>query len=261
MITNKDDHIWSVYKHTSPSGKVYIGIAKNVKHRWRNNGSGYKGSTRIWYAIQKYGWDNFKHEIVAKNLTRQEACDMEIALIEQYKSTDPAFGYNLTSGGQHGTLSPESIEKLRASQMGHPVSSKVRAILAVSHRTPIICIETHETFASVRDAADKMNLSYTSVAKAARGKQDTCGGFHFAVLSDYQNGQIKRFTPSPHAYRRVRCVTTGEEFETVCEASRRTGLSRRGISYACNGVHSTCGKMRWEFIDFPFVQNNEKSEE
>ena len=84
MITSKDDRLWSVYKHTSPSGKVYIGIAKDVRHRWRNNGNGYRGSTRIWYAIQKYGWDNFLHEIVAENLTRDEACEMEIALIKKH---------------------------------------------------------------------------------------------------------------------------------------------------------------------------------
>lgn len=249
MITSKDDHVWSVYKHTSPSGKVYIGIAKDVKHRWRNNGSGYKGSTRIWYAIQKYGWDNFKHDIVAEKLTRQEACDMEIALIEKYKSTDPTFGYNLTSGGQHGTLSQESISKLSASLMGHPVSDEVRAILSDAHRIPIICVETQEVFDSARDVANKMGLCYSSVLKAAKGKQDTCGGFHFAVLSDYQKGQVRKFTPSPTTYRRVRCVTTGEEFDNVSDASRKTGISRRGISYACNGVHNNCGEMKWEFID------------
>ena len=248
MTTSESERLWSVYKHTSPSGKVYIGIAKDVKHRWRAGGNGYKGSTRIWYAIQKYGWNNFKHEIVADGLTKQEACEMEIALIKKHNSTDPAHGYNLSSGGQHGTLSPESIEKLRASQMGHPVSDKVRKILAESHSVPIICLETDEVFANSRIAADKMCLCYTSVVRAARGKQDTCGGYHFALLSDYEKGQIKKFVPAPAIYTRVRCVTTGEEFDNICDASRKTGISRRGISYACNGTHETCGGMRWEFI-------------
>lgn len=249
MITSKDDRLWSVYKHTSPSGKVYIGIAKDVRHRWRNNGTGYRGSTRIWYAIQKYGWDNFLHETVAKNLTRDEACEMEITLIKKYNATDPNFGYNLTSGGQHGTLSQESIEKLRKSQTGHPISDKVRLILTESHKIPIVCIETQEVFASAADAADKMRLCRSSVSKAAIGKQNTCGGFHFAQLTDYKNGHIKKFTPSPTIYTKVRCVTTGEEYDNICDASRKTGLSRRGISYACNGVHKTCGKMKWEFIE------------
>jgi hypothetical protein len=173
---------------------------------------------------------------------------MEIALIEKHNSTDPAFGYNLTSGGQHGTLSPESIAKLRASMMGHPVSDKVRAALSESRKIPLICIETQKVFDSAQEAADEMGLCRTSVSKAAKGKQDTCGGFHFAVLSDYNTGQIKRFIPSPFVYRHVRCVTTGEEFDSVCDASRKTGLSRRGISYACNGTHKSCGKMQWEFI-------------
>lgn len=248
MTTSDNKRLWSVYKHTSPSGKVYIGIAKDVKHRWRGDGSGYKGSTRIWYAIQKYGWDNFEHEIVAKGLTRQEASEMEISLIKKYNSTDPAYGYNLTSGGYNGTLSPESRAKLSASLMGHPVSDKVKAILAESHKIPLICLETKEVFASSQDVANKMGLCRTSVLKAAKGKQDTCGGYHFAVLSDYEKGRIKKFVPAPAIYTRVRCVTTGEEFDNICDASRKTGISRRGISYACNGTHKTCGGMRWEFV-------------
>ena len=249
MIMSKDEQIWSVYKHTSPSGKVYIGIAKDVKHRWRNNGSGYKGSTRIWCAIQKYGWDNFRHEILAKNLTRQEACDMEVALIKKYKSTDSNFGYNLTTGGQHGTLSQESIAKLSKSLRGHPVSDEVRATLSKYRKIPLICIETQEVFDCAQAVVDKMGLCYTSVLNAAKGKQDTCGGFHFAVLSDYKNGQIKRFIPSPANYTKVRCITTGEEFNNISDASRKTGISRRGISYACNGIHKTCGNMQWEFVN------------
>lgn len=249
MFTQENEPLWSVYRHISPSGKMYIGIAKDPKHRWRGQGNGYKGSTRIWYAILKHGWDNFTHEIIASGLTRQEACDMEIELIERYQTTDPDYGYNLKTGGQYGLFSPESIEKLRASQMGHPVSDKVRTMLAEANRKPIICLETKEIFESGQAAADKLNLCRSSILKAARGRQDTCGGLHFAGLDDYKNGQIKQFIPAPPRYRRVRCITTDTEYLNVSEASRETGLSRRAISYACNGIHETCGGMQWEFID------------
>ena len=79
-----EDKKWCVYMHTSPSNKVYIGITCDVKHRWRNHGEGYKGGTRIYYAIRKYGWENFKHEILFTNLTREEAFSKE-------------FGVNLSS--------------------------------------------------------------------------------------------------------------------------------------------------------------------
>lgn len=56
MAEKTEKQTWCVYMHTSPSNKVYIGITCDVKHRWRSNGEGYKGGTRIYYAIKKYGW-------------------------------------------------------------------------------------------------------------------------------------------------------------------------------------------------------------
>ena len=52
-----------VYKHTNKeNGKVYIGItSQEPKRRWQN-GAGYYG-TYFYYAIQKYGWDGFEHDI------------------------------------------------------------------------------------------------------------------------------------------------------------------------------------------------------
>ena len=250
-----DVNDYCVYKHTSPSGKVYIGIAKDVKHRWRGGGNGYKGSTRIWCAIQKYGWDNFKHEILAQNLTKEEACKKEICLIEEYRSTDPRYGYNLTSGGEHFTFSQESIEKLRLSQTGPPVSKEVREKLSRAQSVPLICLETGKKYKNSRDAAADMGLCYTSILKVAKGKQSTCGGFHFARVEDYNQEKIPVFVPSPQIFTKVLCKTTGEIFENVSDASRKTGISRRAISYACNGIHSTCGGLTWKFIEE--VNNNE----
>ena len=55
---------YSIYKHTSPSGKSYIGITKQGKKRFGKDGNGYKKQRKFYNAIQKYGWDNFKHEII-----------------------------------------------------------------------------------------------------------------------------------------------------------------------------------------------------
>lgn len=46
---------WSLYRHTSPSGKVYIGITSmSPKIRWGKNGSGYKKQPYFYNAILKY---------------------------------------------------------------------------------------------------------------------------------------------------------------------------------------------------------------
>ena len=140
MTTN---NLWCVYKHTTPSGKVYVGIAKNVKHRWRGNGSGYKGSTRISNAIKKYGWDNIKHEILFSNLTKEDACQKEIDLLKQFNSTNPAVGYILLSGGQCGLHSKETKSKIQKSNMGHPVTESVRIRLSGVRSVPVICLDTN----------------------------------------------------------------------------------------------------------------------
>ena len=97
MILGGDNY--TVYKHTSPIGKVYIGITKmNPIRRW-SDGKGYKRCTHFYNAIIKYGWDNFRHEILYTGLSREEAEYKEKELIRKYKSTNTDFGYNIQQGG------------------------------------------------------------------------------------------------------------------------------------------------------------------
>lgn len=99
---------WIVYKHTSPSNKVYIGItSRDPKRRFCCNGQGYKNNSHFWSAIKKYGWDNFKHEIIKEGLSFDEACETEKRLILEYKSFDSRFGYNIALGGQGFLMTDE----------------------------------------------------------------------------------------------------------------------------------------------------------
>ena len=88
-----------LYRHTSPNGKVYIGItSKSVKDRWRNNGRGYKSNIHFYNAINKYGWENFKHEVLHENLTKEDAIMLEKKYIKEHDSFKK--GYNRTLGGE-----------------------------------------------------------------------------------------------------------------------------------------------------------------
>lgn len=98
---NKKTYI--VYQHISPNNKSYIGITcqKNYKHRW-NNGKGYSNNDYFTKAINKFGWNNFKHLILFTDLSEEEAKNKEIELIKKLETTDRNKGYNITLGGESG---------------------------------------------------------------------------------------------------------------------------------------------------------------
>lgn len=126
MNNTNDEKIYCVYKHTSPSGKVYIGITKTKpEKRWGKDGSGYKTQQYFWRAIQKYGWNNFKHEILYVGLTQEEAEKIEINLIAYYKSNQREYGYNIESGGNStGKMSDETRKKLSEAMKGRESPNK-----------------------------------------------------------------------------------------------------------------------------------------
>lgn len=98
---------WSVYKHTSPSGKVYIGITHLTPTvRWGKEGNHYSKKTIFYKAIQKYGWENFSHEILFHNCSEQLAKALEIAFIRFYKEKN--LSYNMTIGGEGHNLGVNS---------------------------------------------------------------------------------------------------------------------------------------------------------
>lgn len=85
---------YSVYKHTFPNGKIYVGItSKNPPDRWKN-GWGYMGQKYLFSKIVKYGWTNIKHEILYEGLNKIRAEEIERKLIIDLKLTDRDYGYN-----------------------------------------------------------------------------------------------------------------------------------------------------------------------
>lgn len=138
---------YCVYKHVSPSGKVYIGqTCRKPEYRW-NKGKGYKSHPHFYRAIEKYGWDNFEHVIIADGLTKKEADWLEKYLIAFYETMNPLKGYNHTKGGEGTTgyvKSAESRHKTSESMkgnkngLGHVLSAESKRKMSESSKGKVM---------------------------------------------------------------------------------------------------------------------------
>lgn len=93
----EENNNYSVYKHITPDGMVYVGITNSIKDRW------YRSLYRcdpFKYWIKQFGWDNIIHEVVFEGLSKDEAAVIEDNLIDIYSSIGKSLNTN-RSGKQH----------------------------------------------------------------------------------------------------------------------------------------------------------------
>lgn len=172
------------------NGKQYIGITKqNIYKRWKN-GNGYKKGTRMENAIKKYGWDNFKHEVLFDNLSKEKAVELEKYYIKQLDTINN--GYNVQEGGfnsNNGVVSDETRKKLSISHKGQHSSPNTefkkgeRSLAHLKLLVPVYCIELKKVFSSITDAERELNISH-HIWDCLKGKRNKCGGYHWKYLEE-----------------------------------------------------------------------------
>lgn len=226
---------YCVYKHTTPSGKVYIGITSmSPTKRWKN-GNGYELCTAFNRAIQKYGWVNIKHEILLTDLDKETACAEERRLISLYDSANPEHGYNLTSGGEHYEPNEEWRKRLSESNKqyykNHPEARKQistrqigRVNSAVSNKKRSKTMKQY--FLDHPEQREQRGKSF-------RGK--TRGAEFSKALGERKS-------------KRVICCETGTVYKSVKEASEATGACRTAISNMLHGRAKTCKGFTFAYV-------------
>ena len=181
-----------VYLHTFPNGKQYVGQATGKpERRWGKEGNGYQGQQILREALDEYSWDSIKHEIIAKNLTQEEADKVEKEYIQKLNTLVP-YGYNVRIGGKDNTLSTTNIiiQKLNKS---------------------IVNI-----FFNIDDASDKLNMSSTTIKKYCESGEDIGmysleRFFDFPVVSFYG----MNFPNNPEHYDIQKFIWTKEEDNVI----------------------------------------------
>ena len=210
--------MYIVYQHKNKiNGKVYIGItSQKPEQRWGSQGCNYKSSPHFYSAIQKYGWDNFEHNILFTGLTKEQACLKEQELIKEYNLINRKFGYNSTSGGDIFVMNEETKQKISQAMMGnqnnlgHPCSEEKKK--------------------KIRDAQKGRKFTEEhkqKLSEAAKNRHVPCSEKKKQILKEKSHKKP------------VYCEELNKVFESVQECSRQLGIPATNISKLCNGRGKT----------------------
>ena len=218
---------YSVYKHTNViNGKVYIGITVNEPVvRWGRNGDGY--STQYFgIAIKKYGWENFKHEILFENLSAKEASQKEIELIKEYDATNSEKGYNIAKGGLTGDVR-------------HP-----KTVYQYSLDGKFI-----KEYPSLSQAAYENNTKHSIIGNACRSGINH-KSINYRWSYEYLGEQVAwDLMRNNNFYQEVYCYDLDgnylRRYETVTEAQDDTGIDNSAICGCYKGKTSNTKGLRW----------------
>lgn len=221
--------MYTVYQHKNKiNGKIYIGItSRNPQERWGSNGCNYKSSPHFYSTIQKYGWDNFEHNILFINLTKEEACCKEQKLIKQFNSMNREYGYNSTSGGEIFYMNEETRKKLSQAMMGnknglgHPCSEEKKKKISEAQKGRKLT-EEHKRKLSI--AASERHVPCSEEKKKKLSK----------------NYPIKR---------QVYCQELDTIYESIQECARQLNLHATNISKVCKGIHHTTGGYHFSYYN------------
>ena len=224
-----------VYKHTAPNGKIYIGItSQRPEDRW-GNGANYRYNEYFFRAIKKYGWESFRHEVLFDGLTKEEAESKEIELIALYDSTNHHKGYNSRKGGSVCSFSEQAIQKMRESHLGKKITSEQRAKLSAAlkgrktSKGNLGHKHSEETKKRMSAAKIGKKKSYETKKLISQNRK--------GIMTGAEN----------HKSRAVINLTTGDVYESQCQAAAACNTGQSNIWMCCNGIRRTAGGYRWQY--------------
>ena len=218
----KEENNYTVYMHIFPNNKKYIGItSKKIKQRWES-GTGYKNQRLMFRAIEKYGWNNIEHKILYTNLSKKEAEQKEIELIEQYKSNNSNYGYNIENGGNSiGKHSKETRLKISIANKGRK-NFKIREV----------------------NKGNKYCLGRTLSEETKKKISDSHKGKHKSPKTEFKKG-----VPNKSRMRKVICIETKKIYNSITAASQDTNISLENILSVCLGKSKTAKGYHWKYYE------------
>ena len=274
IYTNRN---YKLYVHIAPNGKKYYGITmQKPEKRWLN-GRGYD-TQYFARAINKYGWGNIEHIVIYDDLTESEAKELEQYYIQWYDTTNPQYGYNITTGGEGAsgyTHTEEAKQKIGAASKGKPRSEEIKQKISQAQKG-----EKHHMYGKHHSEGTKQKISESNkgknhtedtkkkIGKANKGKQ--ISEEQRKIISKANKGkQLSEETKQKigaaskgrnkgknnSSSRSVICITTNRVFYAVMDAERYYNIPNTSIVRCCKGKRKSAGKspdgekLVWKYID------------
>lgn len=277
---------WSVYVHTSPSGKRYVGITgKKPSVRW-GGGAGYRKNPVFYRAILKYGWNNIRHEILREGLSKEEAIFWEQIYIAFFRSNVRGFGYNATAGGEGCNGTPRSEETkalLRERCCGWKHTPEAKA--KISQRSKELWDDPELRARMTRQGPDHWNFgkkrSPETIAKMVAGRagykhtdewkawarerfsgpgNPNYGRKFGEGFCQFQSRKMTALMQDPARRARLRDCFERKQvaqytldgalvstYDGLHEAERATGVPAGNISQCCRGKRKSSGGFIWRY--------------
>lgn len=277
------ENIYKIYCYTFPNGKKYIGQTKRtIEQRAGANGYCYHDSPLVHNAIQKYGWDNIKKEILEDSLTLEEANDREMYYIKLYQTTDENFGYNISVGGDGNRKSDyewiyelwlegktigeikeitQYSKKVIEQALGqYNINGSIRIArsagqyLAKTIHQYDMAGKYIQTFSSINEAERVTGTPHTNIIKVLKGERKSANKFRWSEkycenLPDYFfHSPTNKITPIAQYDLQHNLIKI---YPSLAAASlAMTGNSKSGgnIGKACRQKLNTAYGYKWEFV-------------
>lgn len=231
---------YCVYRHISPSRKVYVGITSMIpEERWKK-GHGYihgPKPTPFSNAIRKYEWDNFKHEIILEGLDESNAFYAEKYLIKWYKLHH--ISYNVTDGGDiGGSLVGEEHPMYgrheTAPMYGIRGGDNPNAIKVYQYDRNGNFIKAWNSIIEAAATFDNKNSTQTGISGCCKYKKPACKGY---IWRYFYKDKLEEKAP-PHTRKVFQYDINGNlihEYNKINEVQKVLGISKNRL-----GIISTC---------------------
>jgi group I intron endonuclease len=252
---------YKLYKHTNKiNGKVYVGITQQEPKDRFKSGSAYRNNLHFKSAIEKYGWDNFSHEVLKTGLSESEAKDRETKTIEALESNNPLKGYNKSTGGE----APRLNEEQRQNRRNHLIAlakSRSGKHLSEQHRERISRSNTGKKYpgrGTGRILSDESKLKISMANSGKKRSPEAIEKNRLAHVGKKTKRSVRnKISESMKELRGKKVVGFNLEtheltnvFESVREAADHFNLvNPSSITNCCRGRSKSSAGYRWMYID------------